>query len=104
MGSRALWEAGRYALERKTFGVPIFAHQAIAFKLAEMAIAVETARLATYRSAWAHDTGAPVTYLASIAKAYASEAANRCAQDAVQIFGGAGYNSEYPVDKLYRDA
>ncbi|KAK9499990.1 hypothetical protein O3M35_002914 [Rhynocoris fuscipes] len=104
LAQRALDEATKYSLERKTFGLPIAAHQAVAFMLADMAIAVETARLAWQRSAWEVDQGRRNTLQASIAKAYAADIANKCATDAVQIFGGNGFNSEYPVEKLMRDA
>ncbi|XP_070582188.1 medium-chain specific acyl-CoA dehydrogenase, mitochondrial-like [Ptychodera flava] len=104
LAQRALDEATRYALERKTMGVPIAQHQAVAFMLADMAIGIETARLATYRSALQTDQGERSTYYSSIAKSYASDVANKCATDAVQIYGGCGFNSEYPVEKLMRDA
>jgi len=104
VAQRALDEATKYALERKTFGVPIANHQAVSFMLADMAINVETARLAWRISAWQTDNGIRNSYFASIAKAHAGDIANKCAADAVQIFGGAGFNSEYPVEKLMRDA
>ncbi|XP_002739489.1 medium-chain specific acyl-CoA dehydrogenase, mitochondrial-like [Saccoglossus kowalevskii] len=104
LAQRALDEATKYALERKTMGKVIAQHQAVAFILAEMAIGIETARLATYKCCWEHDQGHRNTYYASIAKAWAADVANKCATDAVQIFGGNGYNSEYPVEKLMRDA
>lgn len=72
--------------------------------LAEMAIGVELSRVQTYKCAWEVDQGRRNTYHASIAKAFASDVANKCATDCVQIFGGAGYNSEYPGEKLMRDA
>lgn len=72
--------------------------------LAEMAIGVETSRMAYQRAAWEIDTGKRNTYYASIAKALAADVANKAATDAVQIFGGSGFNSEYPVEKLMRDA
>ncbi|CAG9558290.1 unnamed protein product [Danaus chrysippus] len=104
LASRALHEATKYSLERKTFGVPIAQHQAVAFMLADMAIGVETARLAWQKSAWMVDHGQKNTVLASVAKCFASEVANKSAADAVQIFGGNGFNTEYPVEKLMRDA
>ncbi|PZC80408.1 medium-chain specific acyl-CoA dehydrogenase, mitochondrial isoform X1 [Helicoverpa armigera] len=104
LAQRALTEATKYALERKTFGVPIARHQAVAFMLADMAIGVETARLAWMRAAWMADHGIRNTVLASVAKCHASEIANKAAADAVQIFGGNGFNTEYPVEKLMRDA
>lgn len=93
-----------YASERKTFGTPIKNHQAINFMLAEMAMNIEAARLLTYKSAVEIDAGRPNTMYASMAKAFASEVANKAAADAVQIFGGNGFNTEYPVEKLMRDA
>jgi len=105
LAARALDEATRYALERKTFGVAIVNHQAVSNILADMAIGVELSRLAWQKSAWAVDNGTPdKSVLASIAKCYASDAANRIASDAVQVFGGNGFNQEYPVEKLMRDA
>jgi len=104
VAQRALDEATKYALERKTFGVPIANHQAVSFMLADMAINIETARLAWWMSAWQTDNGIKNSYFASIAKAHAGDIANKCAADAVQIFGGAGFNTEYPVEKLMRDA
>lgn len=72
--------------------------------LADMAVGVETSRLAWMKSAWEIDNGIKNTYAASIAKCLAADVANKCATDAVQIFGGSGFNSEYPVEKLLRDA
>uniref|UniRef100_A0A1B0DB39 Medium-chain specific acyl-CoA dehydrogenase, mitochondrial n=1 Tax=Phlebotomus papatasi TaxID=29031 RepID=A0A1B0DB39_PHLPP len=104
LAQRCLDEATKYALERKTFGVPIAHHQAVSFMLADMAIGVETGRLAYWRAAWEIDQGRRNTYYASIAKCHAADFANKIAADAVQIFGGNGFNSEYPVEKLMRDA
>ncbi|XP_072366402.1 medium-chain specific acyl-CoA dehydrogenase, mitochondrial [Scyliorhinus torazame] len=104
LGQRALDEATKYALERKTFGKLLAEHQAISFLLAEMALKVELARLSYQRAAWEVDQGRRNTYFASIAKAFAGDIANQVASDAVQIFGGNGFNSEYPVEKLMRDA
>ncbi|XP_061775651.1 medium-chain specific acyl-CoA dehydrogenase, mitochondrial [Nerophis ophidion] len=104
LAQRALDEATAYALERKTFGRVIAEHQAVAFLLAEMAMKVELARMAYQRSAWEVDRGRRNTYYASIAKAFAGDIANQVASDAVQIFGGNGFNSDYPVEKLMRDA
>ncbi|XP_050360874.1 probable medium-chain specific acyl-CoA dehydrogenase, mitochondrial isoform X2 [Nymphalis io] len=104
LAQRALYEATKYSLERKTFGVPIAHHQAVAFMLADMAVGVETARLAWQKAAWMVDHGQKNTVMASVAKCYASEVANKAASDAVQVFGGNGFNSEYPVEKLMRDA
>lgn len=105
LAQRALHEATLYSLQRKTFGVEIAKHQAVATMLADMAIGVETARIAWMRAAWEVDQGNKARgYHASIAKCYAADMANRVASDAVQVFGGAGFNSEYPVEKLMRDA
>ncbi|XP_062515049.1 medium-chain specific acyl-CoA dehydrogenase, mitochondrial-like [Corticium candelabrum] len=104
LAQRALDEATQYSLQRKTFGKRIAEHQAVAFMLADMAIGIEASRSITYRSAWEVDQGRSNTYYASIAKALASDVANKAAADAVQIFGGNGYNKDYPVEKLIRDA
>jgi len=101
---RALDEATKYSLERKTMGKPIVQHQAVSFMLAEMAARMELGRLMTYKSAWMIDQGERNTYYASIAKLFAGDAANQNATDAVQIHGGNGFNCEYPVEKLMRDA
>lgn len=82
----------------------VLQHQAVSFLLAEMAMKVELARMAYQRAAWEVDQGRRNTYYASIAKAFAGDIANQVASDAVQIFGGNGFNSEYPVEKLMRDA
>ncbi|MSP63252.1 MAG: acyl-CoA dehydrogenase [Myxococcales bacterium] len=101
---RSLDECKAYALERKTFGVPIATHQAVQFMLAEMAIAYETTRLLYMKAAWMVDSGKLDSVVSSIAKAYGADAAMRVSTDAVQIFGGYGYTREYPVEKLMRDA
>jgi short-chain 2-methylacyl-CoA dehydrogenase len=94
----------RYANERTAFGRPIGEHQAIAFKLADMRVGIETARLATYRAAWLKDRKRPYVAEASIAKLHASEVAMAAARDAVQVHGGYGYIEEFPVARYYRDA
>jgi acyl-CoA dehydrogenase len=93
-----------YAMDRKTFGVPIAQHQAVAFMIAEMARDVEAARLLVYKASWMMDQGERNTLYASYAKVFAADSAMRIATDAVQIFGGYGYSTEYPVEKLLRDA
>ncbi len=100
---RALDESRAYALEREAFGSPIARFQAIQFKLADMKIALETARWQTYHAAWLADEGRPHAEAAAIAKAYASDSAFAGAQEAINIFGGYGYMNEYPVEKLMRD-
>uniref|UniRef100_A0A915AAY2 Medium-chain specific acyl-CoA dehydrogenase, mitochondrial n=1 Tax=Parascaris univalens TaxID=6257 RepID=A0A915AAY2_PARUN len=102
--ARCLDEASKYALERKTFGIPIADHQAVAIMLADMAINTELSRMITYRCAWEVMSGVPRGYYSSMAKCFAADAANIAASNAVQILGGNGYNSEYPVEKLMRDA
>lgn len=104
LARRALDEASKYSLERKTMGKPIVMHQAISFMLAEMAMRYELAKLAVWRSCADYDEGRRNTYYASIGKLYGAIAANRNASDAVQVFGGNGYNKDYPVEKLMRDA
>lgn len=94
----------RYSQERQTMGKPIAAHQAISFMLADMAQEIEAARLLAYRAAWAHDAGLKNTKFASMAKCFAGDMAVRTATNAIQIFGGYGYNTEYPVEKLLRDS
>jgi acyl-CoA dehydrogenase len=101
---RSLDESRAYALERKTFGVPIASHQAVQFMLAEMAIAYETTRLLYMKASWMVDQGKLDSIVSSYAKAYGADAAMRVSTDAVQIFGGYGYTKEYPVEKLMRDA
>jgi alkylation response protein AidB-like acyl-CoA dehydrogenase len=99
-----LEESVRYAAEREAFGRPIGAFQALQFKIADMKVAVETARLAYLRAAWLRDHGRPFATEASIAKLYASEVAVTCAREAVQVHGGYGFVEEFPVARFYRDA
>ncbi|MBT8492246.1 MAG: acyl-CoA dehydrogenase family protein [Deltaproteobacteria bacterium] len=101
---RALEESRAYALERKTFGVPIAQHQAIQFMVADMAIAYEATRLLCHKAAWSVDRGEIDSIVSSYAKAYGADAAMQVTTDAVQVFGGYGYTKEYPVEKLMRDA
>jgi short/branched chain acyl-CoA dehydrogenase len=97
-------ESLKYAREREAFGRAIAEFQAIQFKLADMRVAVETARLATYRAAWLKDQGRPYKTEASVAKLYASEVAVTCAREAVQVHGGYGFIEEFPVARYYRDS
>jgi short/branched chain acyl-CoA dehydrogenase len=99
-----LEESVRYASEREAFGRPIGEFQALQFKIADMKVAVELARLAYRRAAWLRDAGRPFATEAAIAKLYASEIATTCARDAVQVHGGYGYVEEFPVARFYRDA
>src|SRR5690606_32261 len=96
--------AVRYATERQTFGRAIAKHQAVAFMIADMAQEIEAARQLVRLAAWTHDQGQRNTKYASMAKCFAGDVAMRTTTNAVQIFGGYGYNTEYPVEKLMRDA
>jgi butyryl-CoA dehydrogenase len=100
----ALEDALAYAQQRRTFGQPIIKHQAIAFKLADMATEIDAARLLTLRAAWLKDGKQPYGKEAAMAKLYASDVANRAAREAIQVFGGNGYVTEYPVERHFRDA
>jgi short-chain 2-methylacyl-CoA dehydrogenase len=94
----------RYAQEREAFGRPIGAYEAIAFKLADMRVAIESARLLTWGAAWTKDEGRDYAAAAAAAKLRASDVANTCAREAIQIHGGYGYTEEFPVSRYYRDA
>ena len=93
-----------YALERRQFGRRIADHQAIQFKLADMATEIDAARLLTYRAAWLKQTGLPHSAEGAKAKLFASETARRQTAEAIQILGGYGYTTEFPVERYYRDA
>jgi alkylation response protein AidB-like acyl-CoA dehydrogenase len=102
---RAALEASvRYAKERQTFGVPIAEHQAIRFMLADLATEHDAARLLALRAAALKEAGLPFTREASMAKLFASEAAQRAVSHAVQIHGGYGYTDAFPVERYFRDA
>ena len=103
-GAQGAFEAALdYAKVRKTFGVPIAKHQAIAFKLADMAMEIEAARNLLYKACWLKDQDRPFAKEAAMAKLYASEVMNRVVNHAVQIYGGYGLMEEYPVAKFFRD-
>lgn len=93
-----------YSRERKAFGKPIHDHQAIAFKLADMATRIEAARMLVYKAAWLKDKGEEYSEAAAMAKMYASDVAMWAGIEAVQIHGGYGYVKEYHVERLLRDA
>jgi short/branched chain acyl-CoA dehydrogenase len=93
-----------YANERQAFGGPIGRYQGVAFKCADMAVAVEAARSLTYKAAWLKDRGRPFKQAAAVAKLYATEAAVTATRAATQIFGGYGFMDETPVSRFYRDA
>ncbi|MBI2335941.1 MAG: acyl-CoA dehydrogenase family protein [Deltaproteobacteria bacterium] len=103
-GAQGAYEAAlEYAKQRKTFGLPIIKHQAIAFKLADMAMEIEAARNLLYKACWLKDQGRPFAKEAAMAKLYCSEVMGRVVDQAVQIHGGYGLMEEYPVAKFYRD-
>jgi alkylation response protein AidB-like acyl-CoA dehydrogenase len=104
IAQRALELALRYSQERKTFGKPIANHQAIQFKLADMATKVEAARLLTFKAARMKDAGQRSDVEAGMAKLFASEAGKEVVEDAFRIHGGYGYSKEYEIERLYRDA
>jgi alkylation response protein AidB-like acyl-CoA dehydrogenase len=102
--AQGAYEAARnYARERRQFGQPIAAFQAIQWKLADNATRIEAARLLTYRAAFLRDRGARTTRESSMAKLYASEIAVKAADDCVQIHGGYGFVKDYPAEKYFRD-
>lgn len=103
MARAALDAAVDYAKDREAFGKPIAHHQAIAFKLADMATQVHAARQMVMHAAALRDEDQPCLKEASMAKVFASEMAEKVCSDAIQIFGGYGYSSEFPVEKYYRD-
>jgi alkylation response protein AidB-like acyl-CoA dehydrogenase len=104
IAQRALELALRYSQERKTFGKPIAQHQAIQFKLADMATQVDAARLMTLRAARLKDAGERSDLEAGMAKLFASEAGRFCVEESFRIHGGYGYSKEYEIERLYRDA
>jgi alkylation response protein AidB-like acyl-CoA dehydrogenase len=104
LAQRALELALRYSQQRKTFGKPIGQHQAIQFKLADMATQVAAARLMTLRAGRLKDAGERSDVEAGMAKLFASEAAHFCADECLRIHGGYGYSKEYEIERLYRDA
>ncbi|HLP69424.1 MAG TPA: acyl-CoA dehydrogenase family protein [Rhizobium sp.] len=102
--ARAAFEAARdYARERSAFGQPIIDHQAVAFRLADMATKIAAARQLTLHAALLKERGEPCLTEASMAKLFASEMAEKVCSDAIQIHGGYGYMSDYPVERIYRD-
>lgn len=104
LASGALERAVQYAKERKAFGTEIIHHQAIAFKLADMAVKVENARNLCLKAAWLKDTGQDYSVASSMAKLYAADIAMEVTTEAVQIHGGYGYVKEYHVERLMREA
>ena len=100
----ALDAAVSYANERTQFGKPISQHQMVQAQIAEMALEHEAARMLVYRAAWLKDNGRPNQYETSLAKLQASEAAVHAANECMKIYGSYGYSTEYPAERLYRDA
>jgi len=102
--ARAAYEAAlHYARERESFGTAIINHQAVAFRLADMATRVEAARQMVLHAASLRDAGLPCLKEAAMAKLFASEAAERVCADAIQVHGGYGYLNDFPVERIYRD-
>ncbi len=102
--ARSAYEAAlAYAKEREAFGKPIIEHQAVAFRLADMATEIDAARLLVLRAAALRDQGAPCLKEASMAKLFASEMAERVCSAAIQVLGGYGYVSDFPVERIFRD-
>ena len=102
--ARSAFEAAlAYAKERETFGKPIIEHEAVAFRLADMATEIDAARLLVLRAAALRDRGAPCLKEASMAKLFASEMAERVCSAAIQVLGGYGYVSDFPVERIFRD-
>jgi alkylation response protein AidB-like acyl-CoA dehydrogenase len=103
MARAALESAVKYAQERESFGKPIFEHQAVNFRLADMATQLEAARQLVWHAASLKDAGRPCLKEASMAKLFASEMAERVCSDAIQVHGGYGYVTDFPVERIYRD-
>lgn len=104
MAQAAFEYAVQYSKEREAFGKPISKFQAISFKLVDMAVKIETARLLAYKAAWLYDQGKRCVKEASMSKLYAAEVVQWVATEAIQVLGGYGYAVEYPVERYYRDA
>ena len=103
MARAALEAATAYARQREAFGRPIIEHQAVAFRLADMATQVDVARQMVWHAAALRDAGRPCLKEASMAKLFASEMAERVCSDAIQVHGGYGYVNDFPVERIYRD-
>ncbi|CAG2159816.1 acyl-CoA dehydrogenase family protein [Cupriavidus numazuensis] len=102
--ARAAFDAAlAYAKERESFGQPLFQHQAVQFRLADMATRIDVARQMVWHAASLKDAGRPCLKEAAMAKLFASEMAEKVCSDAIQVFGGYGYVSDFPVERIYRD-
>jgi alkylation response protein AidB-like acyl-CoA dehydrogenase len=103
LAQAAYEEALKYAQERETFGQPIAQYQAIQWMLADAATEIQAARWMVYWAAWLKERGSPYTKAAAMAKLFATEVSEKVCRNAIQIHGGYGYSSEYPVERIYRD-
>jgi len=103
LAQAAFEEALKYSKERETFGKPIASHQAIQWMLADAATEIQAARLMVYWAAWQKSLGKPYTKSAAMAKLFATEVSERVCRNAIQVHGGYGYSSEFPVERIYRD-
>ncbi|HLF73084.1 MAG TPA: acyl-CoA dehydrogenase family protein, partial [Anaerolineales bacterium] len=104
LAQAAFEHAVNYARDRKAFGRAIAEQQAIQWMLADAATEIEAARILVYRAAWLRENKRPYNKEAAMAKMFATEMAERACRNAIQIHGGYGYSSEYPVERIYRDA
>lgn len=104
LSRRALDESLEYSMQREAFGAPIVSFQGTGFKVAEMGMRVEAARLLTHKAAYKAASGEKNSLESAYAKTFAADTAMWAATEAVQVFGGRGYHEEYPVEKLLRDA
>ena len=103
LAQTAYEHAVKYAQQRETFGRPIGSYQSVSNMIADMAVGLEASRLLVYKAAWLKAEGQPFSQAAAIAKLYATEASERICRDAIQVLGGYGYSSEFPVERQYRD-
>ncbi len=103
LAQAAMEAAVRYSREREAFGRPIGAYQSVANMIADMTVGLEASRLLIYKAACTKDQGRPFAEIAAIAKLYATEASEKICRDAIQVLGGYGYSSEFPVERYYRD-
>lgn len=103
LAQTAYEHAVKYAQERETFGKPIGSYQSVSNMIADMAVGLEASRLLIYKAAWLRDQGKPYSTQAAMAKLYATEASEKICRDAIQVLGGYGYSSEFPVERQYRD-
>jgi alkylation response protein AidB-like acyl-CoA dehydrogenase len=104
LAQAAMEEAARYAKERKAFGHSLSSFEAIQWMIADAATQIDAARLLVYRAAWLKQQGHVVTREAAIAKLFATEMGEQVCRNAIQVLGSYGYSSEYPVERMYRDA